>query len=151
MKTFKILLLILISCCFTTCDKSNIEQLKIDFTSGTGIQFGTGSVQGRTFETEMLYKNFNKKHYRDCKSIIFVANLICSSGKKGYLELYDNTDSVIIANSILTANSTYWTWKESENLINDFPDKDIDLTLKLRSESESYTVSFNSASLYINF
>jgi hypothetical protein len=39
------------------CEKkeTNIEQLKIDFTAGTGTSFCTRSVTGSTYESKMLY------------------------------------------------------------------------------------------------
>jgi hypothetical protein len=136
-----------------SCEKTEniIDQLKIDFVTGGGFEFSTGSSVGRTFESQMLIMDFNKNNYKNCSSIVFVGHLTSSNAlDKCYLEIFNLTDSIIIPNStISTSNGN--KWYESENLINDFPDKDIDLTLKLRSGRDGTFVSFNSASIYINF
>jgi hypothetical protein len=75
----------------------------------------------------------------------YVANNTC------YLELYNLTDSVAIANSTITTTSISPIWVASANLLNDLPDKDIDLTVKLWTEKEGNAVNFTSANIYINF
>jgi hypothetical protein len=150
MKNIKMLFILLF---FVSCNKTDteIEQIKIDFVSGGGFEFSTNSATGRTFESLMLYIDFNKENYKNCNSIKLVGHLTApNAATKCFLEIYNLTDSIIIPNStISTINGN--TWYESNNIIHDFPVKDIDLTLRLRSEHEGEWVSFSSASIYINF
>ncbi len=151
MKNFKILFLAIL---LVSCKKTEIKQLKIDFTTGTYgiIQFVTSSAAGEIFEKELIYLGFNKNNYVGCESIIFTGCLGSNLwGNQCFLELYNLTDSTVISNSTISASSGIHEWIESQNLLKYFPDKDIDLTLKLRTEDEGTTVFFTSASIYINF
>jgi hypothetical protein len=153
----KILVLaIIISVNLMSCEKSKldelaIKQLKIDLYTGGSSQ-STSNSEGQTYESKILYKNFNIKNYQGCDSIVFVASLKTYSGNnRCYLELYNLTDDTAITNSILSTYFTNLTWIESPNLFDSFTEKDIDLTLKLRTEKQGVLVSFRYASIYIYF
>jgi hypothetical protein len=152
----KILLAVFIFFTLFCCEKDDSEglltkQLRIDFCAG-GVTHSCGSVEGRTMESTLLYTDFNKNNYKYCKSIIFKASMLTMTGGcTCYLELYNCTDSTVIPNSALSTSSRENVWVESRNLINDFPDKNIDLTLKLRTDVENRYVAFNAAHIYINF
>jgi hypothetical protein len=51
---------ILFLCILLVCCKPEVKQLKIEL--GTG-GFFTTSANGRTFESYLIYKNFNKNNY----------------------------------------------------------------------------------------
>lgn len=57
----------------------------------------------------------------------------------------------MISNSTISTNETSFNWVESQNIVEDLPDKDIDVTIRLRSELDGSWVDLNSASLYIDY
>ena len=164
MKNFSQLLIIISIFLFFSCKKSadnlQIKQLKIDIVPGSGgATYNTSITRGTTYETSNLYTGFNKNNYVNCKSIIFEGCLAVYYNQVQakvhvdtcYLELYDLTDSAVISNSILRTASYSFIWLKSQNIINNFPNKPIDLTVRLRTYYEGYDVSFTSASLYLDF
>lgn len=94
--------------------------------------------------------HFNKNNYVNVDSIVFTA-LIRSyvGGNYCIAELYNVTDSTVIDNSNVTTNSTIDEWIETENIINDLPDHDITLSVRVRTENQGSMVSINRACLYL--
>lgn len=148
-------IILFITCCLviSSCDKSDenaIEQLKIDLNAGTA--FATDKEDGSNMGTRIIYKDFNINNYKGCTEIILVASMESSQpDNKCLLELYNLSDSIEIQNSLISTSSTEYEWIESQNLIEYFPKKDIDLTLKFSSQNEGQYVDFRYASLYLYF
>lgn len=142
-----------------SCDKEeSIKQYKIDILNGTGSLIGSGATGVRTFETSSVYKGFNVGNYLDCKSITFIGSITANIDPENltysdtcYLELYNITDNSIITNSTIFTTSMTPVWVESENILDYFPNKDIDITVRLRKSENGYIVGVYSASIYINF
>ena len=164
MKNHLQLLIIISIFLMFSCNKSDdniqIKQLKIDIVPGSGgLMYSTSTTRGLSFETSNLYIGFNKNNYVNCKSIIFEGCLAVYYNPiqakvhtdTCYLELFNLTDSTIIAKSILCTTSYSPIWLKSQNIISDFPNKPIDLTVRLRTFYEGYVVNFTSASLYLDF
>lgn len=68
-----------------------------------------------------------------------------------YLELFNINNASIITKSTICTNSATPEWVESENILDYFPNKDIDLTVRIRSSKNGSVAGAYSASLYINF
>jgi hypothetical protein len=142
-----------------SCEKvESIKQYKVDILNGTGALYGSGATGVRTFETFSIYKGFNISNYHDCKSITFIGSITANIDPKSltysdtcYLEIYNITDNSTITNSTIYTTSTTPVWVESENILDYFPDKDVDITVRLRKSKNGYMVGVYSASLYVNF
>lgn len=133
-----------------SCTKDlEIKQLKIDFHLPGFTMMGS-SETGRIFG-ELQYFNFNINNYGNCSSVMLVGIIGTDDPGTCYLDLYNLTDSVPIANSVISTTSSSHVWAESQNIVEEFPDKDINLTLRLRSENDGDFVGFKSASLYIDY
>jgi len=155
----KNLILVILLLAFISCTKEeSIKQYKIDLLNGNGSIYGSGTTGIRTFEAISTYKRFNKNNYHDCKSILFIGSLKANIDSKNYtntdtcyLELFNITDASIITKSTICTNSAIPVWVESENILDYFPNKDIDLTVRIRNSKNGSVAGAYSASLYINF
>ena len=109
------------------------------FSNGSGAS-GTSSVEGKKM-AEII--QFDKGNWAHASSIFYVAWIYSeSSSNSCYVELYNETDGEVIANSILTNNSTQYPGllMTSENIISSIPDKEIDVSIRLRTQNEGVTV-----------
>lgn len=62
------------------------------------------------------------------------------------LELYNETDNSIISESTITSNNLEFEIIESANLVDNFPEKEITLSLYIRSENNGTSVNFHGKS-----
>ncbi|SEL81808.1 hypothetical protein SAMN04487910_3349 [Aquimarina amphilecti] len=109
------------------------------FSNGSGAS-GTSSVEGRKMG-EII--KFDKRNWENASSIYYVAWIYSeNSNNSCFVELFNETDGEVIANSVLTNNSTNYPGilMISENIISSIPEKEIDISLRLRSENEGTTV-----------
>ena len=134
-------------------DEDNISKVRIDLYPGAGAAaIETSSSNGKVFDEYILYQSFNISDYKGCKSITLSASLRSSSiDSNCYLEIYDLTNNDVINKSTISTNNTASTWVNSANLVEEFPNKDIDISLRLRSENENVHVTCLAAYLYIEF
>jgi hypothetical protein len=122
------------------CIPGTDKQLRLEIGESN---VGTNSTDwfNTPFQTFRLIK-FNKLNYSNIDSITFVPSMNTPiATNKVYVELYNWTDNVEITNSQLTSNTPDWIFKESKNLYNQLPDKEIILGIRLKSEASSYFVS----------
>ena len=109
------------------------------FSNGSGAS-GTSSVEGKKMG-EII--KFDKRNWANASSIFYVAWIYSeNSSNSCYVELYNETDGEVITNSILTNNSTQYPGllMTSENIISSIPDKEIDVSIRLRTQNEGVTV-----------
>jgi hypothetical protein len=82
--------------------------------------------------------DFDIRYYQGVDSVIFTSNLYWSSGPTGavFVELFNITDNVPIANSELTTTQTFSNrlYIKSPNIYNKLPTKQIELGFRARSE-----------------
>lgn len=122
------------------CLPGSDKQVRIDVGESN---VGTNSTDwyNTPFKTYRLIK-FNKLNYTNIDSITFVGSLYTPDvSNKVYVQLYNWTDNVEIGNSILISNVDDWIFKESRNLYNQLPDKEIILGIRVKSEYSNYSVS----------
>jgi len=144
MKKIYILLCLPLLLIFMHCDKEDkyIKQLRIDLGSCPQTDYRC-MCSG-------IYKDFNIKNYPGIKSIIFTAKLSTSHPENTCsLVLYNLTDSIRIDSSAITTRSVDPVWLESDNLLEFFPDHDIDLSLHLSTEYMGLWVYAHAAYLYL--
>lgn len=109
------------------------------FSSGSGAS-GTSSVNGRKMG-EIV--QFDKGNWVNASSIFYVAWIYSEDANNScFVELYNETDGQVIANSVLTNNNTQYpgVLMISENIIANIPAKEIDISIRLRTQTEGVTV-----------
>lgn len=109
------------------------------FSSGSGAS-GSSSIDGRKMG-EII--KFDKRNWENASSIFYVAWVYSeSSSNSCFVELFNETDGEVIANSTLTNNSTQYPGllMISENIISSIPEKEIDISIRLRSQKEGTIV-----------
>ena len=116
------------------------------------LVFGEGVVTQRTSwylteNTNTYLTRFDKRDYPDARAIIFAPELRSASGENYcYADLFNVTDSVSILNSEVQTNATTWSVVKSSDILQNLPDKRIDLAIRLRSEGVGFTVASSSRS-----
>ncbi|PKH51792.1 hypothetical protein CXF68_14345 [Tenacibaculum sp. Bg11-29] len=88
-------------------------------------------------------EKFNKKNWSEAKSIIYNSYIYTSNyNNTCYIELYNATDGYVISESTISSNSTMYPGSLviSKNIIDNLPNKEIKLDLRLRSENEGTSV-----------
>ena len=78
---------------------------------------------------------FDKRNWSNISSIIYTASIKTdNTNNKAIVDLYSPTNFSIINNSELSTNNTEYVNVISDNLLESFPDSEIDIYLRLRSE-----------------
>jgi len=125
--------------CFSSCDKENevgLSEIRLDMPSSLDT-----NPHDTTFRIHPLtYYKFNKANYPGYTSFRFMVNTVRtylpSSGKDTSgtctIELYDLTHAVPLYGSIISSDDT--TYLISGNFMNELPDSDIDLTVRMKND-----------------
>lgn len=93
---------------------------------------------------------FNVYNYTGVDSVVLYALVeSVNSSTNCIVDLYNWTDDEIIPGSEIMSSSTSDVWIRSGNLFNEFPDKEISLSLRIRSETEGVMVTCSSALLFL--
>lgn len=111
-----------------TYDKEIRLSFSLPFNGIEGFETETSILTGNIF-----LRNFNKKNYPQLRSITFSAFLIGADPDQIIVELYNETDGVVIQNSLISTSSTEYVWVDSQNILNSLPNKEINLTLSIHS------------------
>lgn len=114
------------------------DAIKYDKEIRLPFSFPFNGIEGFGTEASILsgnifLRNFNKKNYPQLKSISFSAFLIGADPDQIIVELYNETDGVVIQNSLISTSSTEYAWVDSQDILNSLPNKEINLTLSIRS------------------
>ena len=131
----------------------------IDGTSDKQIRlslggFSTSDTSATLCYTSQFITRFNIANYTSLDSVILSANMGASNVSEYCIfELYDVTDSAVIASSTLVSNASgffgAWPWIYSGNLLNSFPDKEFTLGFRTRSTQQGIGVQVTSAVLLL--
>ncbi len=112
------------------------EEIRLRFGENYTVTTGTNWFM-RSDQTEHLI-NFNKANYPGADSVVVGMSLATGSfSSRCFGELYNVTDFTSIANSQLESNLSGEASRQyvySGNIINDLPDHQISLALRIRSE-----------------
>ncbi|HEY0741143.1 MAG TPA: hypothetical protein VGD40_06755 [Chryseosolibacter sp.] len=138
------------------CSAETDKQLRLEIGAPN---FGTNETNFvlSQFETYHLIK-FNKLHYSNVESIIFTPSMYASKNSMFpsetttcVVELYNVTDGVSIANSQLSSDVDQWIFKESGNLYDALPAKEVTLGIRVRTTNPNLYASTGIRSyLFIN-
>ena len=110
------------------------KQIRLNIPAGG---HGSNGIDWRILPESSHLIKFSKNFYVNIDSIIF----ICSFGNDGssddsvFVNLYNVTDSLPIANSLLPNNTNPYGWTESGNLFDELPSKEINLAIRIRQET----------------
>jgi len=142
--------IILFSCTLisvTACKKETVtlldKQVRLELSAV--FDFGTSDTTWYIpyYETYQLVK-FNKRNYNydRVKSIIFSPSMHTSDKNVScIIELYNVTDSVPIAGSRVVSNDPSWHFYESPDIKDALPDKEITLSIRVKSQKQGTFVS----------
>ena len=127
------------------CDR----QIRIDF-DFRGDAYTSTSETRRLLVPHTYLIKFNKHYYTGVDSIIFVV-LLASGESEHYamVDLFNITDNLSIANSLIHTKSTSPVWLEFVNIYDYLPDEEITLGVRLWTEHNGKMVYVYSASLFL--
>jgi len=93
---------------------------------------------------------FNVYNYTGVDSVVLYALVNSeSSSANCIVDLYNWTDDKVIPGSEIVSSSTSEVWIYSGNLFTEFPNKEISLSLRIRSETNGVLVTCGSATLFL--
>jgi hypothetical protein len=125
------------------CNGDGAKELRFDFNMSSNASWST--TTSKIFYEFNGIPDFNIDNFQGVDSIIFGAYIQSSNiNTNCTLELYDFTNSSVIANSSISTNSSDYVWvTTSQNFIEQLPNEPIDLRLRMTSDngaSVSFTV-----------
>ncbi len=132
---------------FTACKKETVspidKQVRLELSAVFDVGTSDTAWTIPYYETYQLVK-FNKHNYiyDRVKSIIFTPSMHTSDQNVSCIvELYNVTDSVPIAGSQVVSNDLSWHFYESQNIKDALPDKEITLSIRIKSQRNGTFVS----------
>jgi len=127
------------------CDK----QVRLPFGWGAGY-YTNDTTEWIQSDISYTLNKFDVQNYTNVTSVIFSALLDTADSKSNcYVELYNLTDDAPIPNSQIETKSETTIWVDSPNLIDSFPDKEIELAVRVRSETQGVSVSVLNPQIYL--
>jgi len=132
---------------FTACKKETVtlldKQVRLELSAVFDVGTSDTIWYMPYYETYQLVK-FNKHNYiyERVKSIIFSPSMHTSDPNVSCIvDLYNVTDSVPIAGSQIVSNDPSWHFYESQDIKDALPDKEITLSIRVRSQRMGTFVS----------
>ncbi|OQP65882.1 hypothetical protein A3860_14920 [Niastella vici] len=132
---------------FTACKKETVtlidKQVRLELSAVFDVGTSDTTWYMPYYETYQLVK-FNKHNYiyDRVKSIIFSPSMHTSDQNVSCIvDLYNVTDSVPIAGSQVVSNDISWHFYESQDIKDALPDKEITLSIRVRSQKMGTFVS----------
>lgn len=131
-------------------DATSAKQIRIQMDLGTG----TCDTIGLVSYPKSYVIRFSPLNYGSLDSIIFCANLFSGNSNAHCIaELYNITDSLSILKSSVSAgypgSLMQVPWVLSGNILNSFPDKEITLAVRVRTDQQGMCVEIDSAVLLL--
>lgn len=112
----------------------SLYQVRFQLISLTGI--GSSSTTGDLAPAWQYLRKFRKSDYNSMQSAILSAHIYSNNSSFDCIvDLFNLTDNVPITGSEVTTSSTSRVWIDSENFMNNIPDKEIDLAVRIRTSS----------------
>ena len=125
---------------------SNDNQIRLQIPAAIGTSSTSGGMHG---ESNALIK-FNAHYYYGVDSVIFVGCLKSGNPNTNcMLDLFNLTDSVFITGSLIQSNNTDYKWVSSGNIFNELPDKEINLVVRIRSQTAGILVQASTAYIFL--
>ncbi len=110
------------------------------------ISVGTGALSfSNGISAEAI--NFDKRNWSNASAVFYTAKISTSDTLiKAFVELYDRYEREIITNSTLSTKNTEYVNLSSENILHELPEKEVLLSLKLRSDNNEAIVKITGRS-----
>jgi len=138
-------------------DNSEVQVTKYVCNGNGGIVFVEARVSLNTIST--VYANpiskgirFDIREFKDVKSVVFEASpYVANSNNYALVELYNITDGKAIVNSLIRSNNLPSAVQnlQSNEILNELPQKEVQLGIKLSSEISGQFSEVNNACLII--
>jgi hypothetical protein len=133
--------------CNGTSSSDRLVRVSFDFLDYYGDY--TNLPNGKIVEDSEVQR-FNKLDYPNVESIIFTARIFMDYGTaKGYAELYNLTDNVAIAGSIVETSALEPTYVFSADIKDNLPAKEIKLGIRIKTANSGDYVNINQAQIFI--
>lgn len=138
-------------------DNSEVQVTKYVCNGNGGIVFVEVRVSLNTLNSAYVNPvsegiRFNIRDFKDVKSVVFEASpYVGNSNNYALVELYNITDGKAIANSLIRSNNLPSAIQnlQSNEILNELPQKEVKLGVKLRSEVSGQFSVVNTACLII--
>ena len=116
-------------------DGLSINQVRFQLVSLTAL--GSSSTTGDMAPPWMYLKKFKKSDFSLMNSAIFSAHISTEGGSPStcIVDLFNLTDNVVISGSEVQTTSSTRVWVNSGNFLNNIPDKEIDIAIRLRTNT----------------
>jgi hypothetical protein len=138
-------------------DNSEVQITKYVCNGNGGIVFVEVRVSLNTISTAYVNPiskgiRFDIRDFKDVKSVVFEASpYVANSNNYALLELYNITDGKAIVNSLIRSNNLPSAVQnlQSNEILNELPQKEVQLGIKLRSEISGQFSEINNACLIL--
>lgn len=129
-------------------DGNTVEEIRFKFISLTGV--GTSSTDGSTSHGLQDLVNFNRNSYPNMTTAYLSAFIVTDKSSSSYIaDLFDKTNNVAISGSEVSTNSTTEVWVESGDFLDNLPTSEVDLVMRVRSETNGVYVTLWQAVLVL--
>jgi hypothetical protein len=141
MKLTKLLLTLLIIKVLAACTiyeagvpgLDGISDKQIRFSIGTNLNTNSPTATRTNAQYDLI--KFDKRNYIQVDSIVFSSRMRSALATDSCIvELVNVTDNQVISNSILYSKSETFVWQDSKNLFASLPNKEITLSVQVRSK-----------------
>jgi len=116
-------------------DGLSVDQVRFQLVSLTAL--GSSSTTGDLAPPWMYLRKFRKSDFGLMQSAVFSAHISTEGGSASIctVDLFNLTDNAVISGSEVQTNSTSRVWVDSGNFLGNIPDKEIDLAVRLRTNT----------------
>jgi hypothetical protein len=113
-----------------------IRLIILGYTNFSGASTSSSRLIGELID-------FDKRNWIGVDSIVFVPKILSETNTPAFAELYDLTNDKIIANSTVSTTSNSVMHIKSDNIYDNLPEEEIDLTVQIRAENSNPNTSAN--------
>lgn len=131
-------------------DGITVDQVRFQLISLVALS--SGSTTGTLTPEWMYLRKFKKSDFSSLQSAI-LSGYISTQGdleSTCIVELFNLTDNIVIQGSTITTNSKKRVWVDSPNFLENIPDKEIDLAIRLRTNIEGGNATCTQAYLILS-
>jgi len=128
------------------------KQVRFDFQFGSTVWNTANSTTGMILPSNFTVLRFELDNYENIDSVIFTSLIWSSQSENNcYAELYNVTDDEVIFGSQVESSTTddQGEYVFSKDIKESFPNKEITLGIKLRTENEGVPVYIYRACIFI--
>jgi hypothetical protein len=110
-----------------------VSDKQIRFPIGTNISSNATTATRAASQYDLI--KFDKRNYIQVDSIIFSSRMRSALPTDSCIvELFNVTDNQVVSNSILYSKSETFVWQDSKNIFSSLPNKEVTLSVQVRSK-----------------